>query len=183
MTTLEILFVAVGLSMDAVAVSMSNGMSYRDTSKGMIVAQPLFFAGFQGIMPILGGLLAGGIFAGAVSQYAGIVIFLILAFIGGKMVKEGYLKTKEEVCEKPSLTCRILFFQGIATSIDAFAVGIGFKLLNVELLSAAALVAGTTGVLVVVAIFIGKKFGDYFGCRAEILGGAILVVIGIKALL
>lgn len=183
MTTIEILLIAVGLSMDAVAVSMSNGMSYRDTSKLMIGAQPLCFAGFQGIMPLLGGLLAGGIFASAISKYAGIVIFLILGFIGGKMIKEGYSKTKEEVCAKPFLTFRILFFQGIATSIDAFAVGIGFKLLNVDLVPAASLIAGTTGILVVVAIFIGKKFGDYLGCRAEILGGAILVAIGIKALL
>lgn len=183
MTTIEILLIAIGLSMDAVAVSMSNGMAYRDVSKGMIIAQPLYFAGFQGIMPILGGLLAGGIFASAISQYAGIVIFLILGFIGGKMIKEGYAKTKEDVCTKPFLTYRILFFQGIATSIDAFAVGIGFRLLHVEMLPAASLIAGTTGILVVVAIIIGKKFGDYLGCRAEMLGGAILVLIGMKALL
>jgi len=183
MTTIEILLIGVGLSMDAVAVSLSNGMSYRNVSRGMVIAQPLYFAGFQGIMPLLGGLLAGGTFAGAISEYAGIVIFLILAVIGGKMLKEGLSKRTEEICTKPFLTHKILFFQGIATSIDAFAVGIGLKLLHVELVPAALLIAGTTGILVVLAIATGKKFGEYLGCKAEILGGVILVLIGIKALL
>ena len=183
MTTVEILLIGIGLSMDAVAVSLSNGMVYRNTSKGKIIAQPLYFAVFQGIMPLLGGVLAGGIFATAVSKYSGIAVFLILGVIGGKMIKEGYSKLKEEVCTKPFLTHKILLIQAIVTSIDAFAVGIGLKILHVELLPAASLIALTTGVLVAVAIVIGKKFGEYVGCKAEMLGGVILVIIGIKSML
>jgi len=183
MTTIEILLIGIGLSMDAVAVSITNGMVFRNTSKGKIIAQPLYFAVFQGIMPLLGGVLAGGIFATAVSKYSGIVVLLILGVIGGKMIKEGYSKLKEEVCTKPLLTHKILLFQAIATSIDAFAVGIGLEILNVELIPAAALIALTTGVLVAVAIIVGKRFGNYLGCKAEMLGGVILVLIGIKAML
>lgn len=183
MTTIELLLIGIGLSMDAVAVSMSNGMVYRNTSKGKIIAQPLYFAVFQGVMPLLGGVLAGGIFANAVSKYSGIAVFLILGVIGGKMIIEGYSKLKEEVCTKPFLTHKMLIFQAIATSIDAFAVGIGLEILNVELIPAALLIAVTTGVLVSAAILLGKKFGEYLGCKAEILGGVILVLIGIKAML
>ena len=183
MTTLEILLIGIGLSMDAVAVSMTNGMVYRNTSKGKIIAQPLYFSIFQGIMPLLGGALAGGIFADAISKYSGITVFLILGIIGGKMVKEGYSKLKEEVCTKPFLTHKILLLQAFATSIDAFAVGIGLELLHVDLIPAASIIAATTGVLVAAAMILGKKFGEYLGCKAEILGGVILILIGIKALL
>lgn len=183
MTILEILFIGVGLSMDAVAVSMTNGMVYRDLNKRRIIAQPLLFGGFQGIMPILGGFLAGGIFAEAVTRYAGIIIFIILGIIGGKMLKEGMEKRNAEICYKTELPYKVLFFQGIATSIDAFAVGIGLRLLKVDLLSASAIIAGTTLILVIVALLIGRKFGDYLGCKAEILGGVILILIGLKALL
>ena len=98
-------------------------------------------------------------------------------------MKEGYSKLKEEVCTKPFLTHKILLIQAIVTSIDAFAVGIGLRILHVELLPAASLIALTTGVLVAVAIVIGKKFGEYVGCKAEMLGGVILVIIGIKSML
>lgn len=183
MTTLEILLIGIGLSMDAVAVSMINGMVYINISKGKTIAQPLYFAIFQGIMPLLGGALAGGMFADAISKYSGIIVFLILGVIGGKMIEEGYSKLKENVCTKLFLTHKILFFQAIATSIDAFAVGIGLELLHVKLIPAALIISATTGVLVVAAILIGKKFGAYIGCKAEILGGIILISIGIKALL
>jgi len=99
------------------------------------------------------------------------------------MIKEGYSKLKEKACTKPFLTHKILLLQAIATSIDAFAVGIGLELLHVELVPAALLIAVTTGILVTAAIVTGQKFGAYIGCKAEMLGGVILVLIGIKALL
>lgn len=183
MTITELILMGIGLSMDAVAVSMTNGMVYKNTSKGKLAAQPMGFGAMQGLMPLLGGILAGGLFAETIAAYGGIIIFAILGVIGFKMVKDGIATHKEEVCIRPAMTYKLLFFQGIATSVDAFAVGIGLKLLGVDLPSAAVIIAVTTFTLVIAAMLIGKKFGDYLGYKAEILGGIILILIGIKAII
>lgn len=182
MTVQEIILIGIGLSMDAVAVSITNVMVYRNMNKMEALAQPLLFGFFQGIMPLAGGLLAGGIFAEAISTYAGIIIFAILGVIGVKMLKDGYANHKNETCTRPLMSYKLLFFQGIATSVDAFAVGIGLSLLNVKITSAAAIIATTTFFLVTLAILPGKKFGEMLGCRAEMLGGVILIAIGLKAM-
>lgn len=183
----ELFLLAAGLSMDAVAVSMSNGMCYRNVRPAKLAAQPVLFGLFQGIMPLLGGLLAGGIFAAAVSRYAGIGVFLILGIIGGKMVQEGWSKRKgqscEAVCRTEGLTYKILFFQALATSVDAFAVGIGLRLLSADLFFAVCLIAAVTTVMVTAAVFAGRAFGNALGFRAEVLGGVILIGIGLKSLL
>jgi putative Mn2+ efflux pump MntP len=183
MTWGEILLIAVGLSMDAVAVSMTNGMVYNGMKKSLQLMQPLAFGGFQALMPLLGGLLAGGILANAVTRFSGIVILGILGIIGIKMLKDGIASLREEVCIRPEMNGKLILIQSIATSLDAFAVGIALKLAGAPLLEAALVFGVTTFILVIFAIIIGKKFGDYLGCRAEILGGAILLLIGLKAIL
>lgn len=183
MSLIDILLIGVGLSMDAAAVSMTNGMVYKNLNKAKYVLMPVFFGAFQFIMPVVG-YYAGGLFADIITRYSGIVIFVILGIIGGKMIKEGIGDMKEkEVCPVKLMTVKILFFQAIATSIDAFAVGISFSAAGISVWSPSAIIGVTTAVITVAAIFIGRKFGDMLGCRAEILGGIILVVIGIKALI
>ena len=178
----DILLIGAGLAMDAAAVSMTNGMVYKNLSKVTYVLMPLFFGVFQMLMPILG-YYAGGLFAELITKYSGIVIFIILGVIGGKMVKEGFEDMKKhEVCPDKAMTLSVLFFQAIATSIDAFAVGISFSLAEISILWPSALIGAVTVVIVVAAILIGRRFGDMLGARAEILGGVILIAIGVKAL-
>lgn len=199
MSLFEIILIGIGLSMDAVAVSMTNGMVYKGSSKGKTYSMPIFFGAFQGLMPLIG-YFAGGLFADVISQYACFLVFVILGFIGGKMIKDGLEHIKEEkenneqkeaneqnveVDEKEevkTLTYKMLFVQAIATSIDAFAVGIGFSVAQVNILPAVGIIGITTAICSLAAIFIGKKFGDMLGSKSEILGGTILVLIAIKAL-
>lgn len=183
MSIIDIFLIGVGLSMDAAAVSMTNGMVYRNLKKSTYAAMPAFFGGFQAIMPILG-YYVGGIFAKLITQYSGIVIFLILGIIGGKMIKEGIDDLREgSTCANKMMSIKILFFQAVATSIDAFAVGIGFSAVSMTIWRPAVLIGLITACIVTAAIFIGRKFGNMLGCRAEILGGIILVIIGVKALI
>lgn len=185
MSLLEVVLVGIGLSMDAVAVSMSNGMVYKCADRKKLLAMPLFFGIFQALMP-LAGYFAGGLFADIITKYSGIVIFLILGFIGGKMIKDGFCHSDECECEKTSLTYKLLFAQAIATSIDAFAVGVGFAagaMPTADIFYSVFLIGIITFLLSMWAIFIGKRFGNMLGSKAEILGGVILVIIGIKSLL
>ncbi|HBA04910.1 MAG TPA: hypothetical protein DCW51_13775 [Clostridium sp.] len=183
MSTIEIIMIGLCLSMDAAAVSMTNGMVYKDATKTKIMAMPLFFGFFQGAMPFLG-YYAGGMFSEILSKYSGILVLIILGFIGANMLKEGIFPDKEEDENKVvPLTYKLLFFQGIATSIDAFAVGIGFSAMNIAILPAICIIGITTFICSFIAIFIGKKCGDLLGKKAEILGGIILIIIAVKAVL
>ena len=182
MSVIDVLLIGAGLAMDAAAVSMSNGMVYRNLNRSTYIMMPVFFGAFQMMMPILGYFI-GGIFAQLIVKYSGIVIFIILGIIGAKMVKEGIGDMKkDEVCPDRVMTLKVLFFQAIATSIDAFAVGIGFSVSGIGIIGPSALIGAVTVVIVIAAILIGRRFGDMLGCRAEILGGLILITIGIKAL-
>lgn len=212
MTIIEIILIGIGLAMDAVAVSMTNGMVYNNLKFREYIAMPLFFGIFQALMPLIGNF-AGSLFADIISKYAGIVILLILGIIGGKMLKEGIehmgagktdvdfghnrqghgrgqqsVKTQRQnqgsgrtVTKR--ITLNILIFQAIATSIDAFAVGVGFSAMQVNIIQAVTIIAVVTAILVTAAIIIGRRFGDLLGSRAEVFGGAILIIIGIKAVL
>lgn len=182
----EIILVGLGLSMDAVTVSMTNGMVYKSLKKDKVIAMPLFFGGFQGLMPLLGFLL-GGLVSGIITQYANILVFLILGFIGGKMLFDVYKDykepNKEEEVEEGTLTYKMLFLQAVATSIDAFAVGIGFSAMGVNVVLSSTIIAITTAVCSLAAIFIGKKFGAIFESKSTLIGGIILVFIAIKSLI
>ena len=183
MTTIQILLIAIALSMDAIAVSITNGMCYRDISRLKYFLIPIFFGVFQGLMPTVG-YFVGGFFAHIIIEFAGIVILLILGVIGIKMIVEGVRKKTKETPQdyKKDLLIGVLFAQAIATSIDAFAVGVSFSVANINnIIYAASLIAITTFLLAGVGLIIGKKFGNILGNKAEIVGGIILIAIGVHA--
>lgn len=175
--------------MDAFAVTISNTFCYRGASKVRLFMLPVAFGVFQGLMPLLGYFL-GGIVGGFIEQYCGIVTLVILGFIGGNMIKEGVEEIRErkagkaEVCslDVQRLTAKIVLVQAVATSIDAFAVGVSLRAASVEIVSAALIITLTTFVCCLVALAVGKRFGTLLGDRAQIVGGAVLVLIGLKAM-
>lgn len=179
----EIALIGVGLAMDASAVSMTNGMVYQNLDWKEYGQMILFFAGFQVLMPVIG-FFAGSFFAEVMAEYSGFAILLILGVIGGKMIAEGISHMRsQEPPKKKKMTKSILLFQAIATSIDALAVGVGFSFVGIPIGPAATEIGIVTAIMVTAAVILGRKFGDLLGSRAEILGGTILVIIGIKAIL
>ena len=178
----EIILIGIGLSMDAVAVSMSNGMVYKNIGKDKFISMPIFFGVFQGLMPLLG-FYAGSLFSNFISKYSGIVTLIVLGIIGGKMIKDGFFPEDEGEESYSSLTYKVLLLQAIGTSIDAFAVGVSFCAEGTNILLASPIIVITTLICSTIAVYLGKKFGNLLGDKAQILGGVILVIIGIKAIL
>jgi len=180
MSIWEIVAVGLGLSMDAAAVALCNSMARRETSKVWRWAMPFSFGLFQGLMPVLGFFL-GSLFSGFVSRYAGIVTLVILAFVGGNMIKGAF----ESECDAnaSALTLKSLLLQSLATSIDAFAVGVSFFAMNVSLALASPVIAVTTFCCSLFAMLLGRRLGEKFGRNAAIAGGVVLILIGIKAVL
>lgn len=178
MSSYEVLLIGIGLSMDAVAVSMTIAMVQRKNNPKLI-EMAFLFAVFQGLMPMIG-YWVGGAFSDVVTRLGGILVLLILGFIGCKMLCSGLSKENDDAAKK-ILTHKFLFIQAIATSIDALAVGVGLRAQDVEIVSACAIIAVTTLFLSLIAIVIGKRFGDLLGKKAEAFGGVLLIIIGIKA--
>lgn len=180
MNTLELLLVAVGLAMDAFAVAVCKGLSLRALKLRQALLVGLWFGLFQGLMPALGYLL-GSAFSGPVQSVDHWIAFVLLALIGGNMLREALQGDEEEV--DPSLSFGVMFLLAVATSIDALAVGITFAFLNVNLL----LAVGSIGVVTFVISSAGVKVGNLFGARykskAEFLGGVVLILMGLKILL
>ncbi len=185
MGILEVLLTGVGLSMDAAAVGMTNGLNEPKMRLTKILLIALFFGVFQGVMPLIG-YFAGTLFAEAVASIAPYVALVLLGFIGGKMIYEALKKSKEEEETAKNLGVGALTAQAIATSIDALAVGISLLALNgigalkVNIFAACAIIAACTFVISLAAVFIGKKFGAVLADKAELIGGIILVAIGLK---
>ena len=185
MGILEVLLTGVGLSMDAAAVGMTNGLNEPKMRLTKILLIALFFGVFQGVMPLIG-YFAGTLFAEAVASIAPYVALVLLGFIGGKMIYEALKKSKEEEETFKNLGVGALTVQAIATSIDALAVGIsslalnGIGALKVNIFAACAIIAACTFVISLAAVFIGKKFGAVLADKAELIGGIILVAIGLK---
>ena len=181
MNLVDIIMIGIGLSMDAVAVSLTNGMVYR-MGQDKKFMMPVFFGIFQGLLPLLG-YYTGGLFAQCSTRYSGLIIFFILGVLGAKMLKEGLSHEKIEKKEPTVMTYGVLVVQAIATSIDAFAVGIAFCTTCVSIWSSAAIICLTTFLCSFVAVLLGKKFGEMMGKKAEVLGGSILILLALKALL
>ncbi len=175
---LELILIAVGLSMDAVAVSMSNGLTIKDLKGRHIAAIAGAFGLFQGLMPLIG-YLAGSVFAAYISAIDHWVALILLGFIGGKMIWEA-LHPEDEHSAVYRLTPALLLVQAVATSIDALAVGVSFAALDVKILPAVSEIALCTFLLSFIAVLLGKRFGKLLGNKAELLGGVILVGIGLK---
>lgn len=177
---IQSIFLGISLSMDACAVSMTNGLLEPQMKKRKMLLIALMFGVFQGIMPLLG-YWFGSLFEHWIDTAVPVIGFIILCFIGGKMIYESFHKDTEEI---KHLSFKEIFIQGIATSIDALTVGIVYVgSTAVEVYVTFVLIAVTTFSLSLLAIWIGKKFGNKLSNKAEILGGIILIVIGIKILI
>ena len=180
MSIFEMLSLGVGLAMDASAVSMANGFNANcaTAKKGLLIA--FLFGLFQGLMPLAGYFVAHTILFDIISKFAPYVALVVLGIIGVKMFIDGLKKEEEECCCCCNLTFKTLFVQAIATSIDALSVGLVFASYAVmTAVTASIVIAIVTFVLSFVAVFVGKKFGTLLQNKAQLFGGAVLVIIGI----
>lgn len=179
----ELLLIAVGLSMDAFAVSVCKGLSMPTFRARRAFVIAFFFGGFQALMPLLGWFV-GKQFAQYIAQWDHWIAFALLAFIGGKMVIEAAREQDGGCpsCEAP-LDLKELFMLAIATSLDALAVGVTFAFLRVAIVPSITLIGCVTFGLSLAGVLLGNQFGARFQKKAEIAGGVILVLIGFKILL
>lgn len=183
MEIIELLLIGVGLSMDAFAVSICKGLNMKKVNKVHCAVIALFFGGFQALMPLIGWVL-GKQFETYITSVDHWVAFVLLALIGGNMLKESRNKEEGETCQcNNRLDIKELFLLAIATSIDALAVGITFAFLKVDIIPAIGIIGVTTFILSAVGVFVGNIFGSRYKNKAEFAGGIILILIGIKILL
>ena len=185
MTLLEIFLIGIGLSMDAFAVAICKELAMPDKVDGkgaLLIA--LYFGVFQAVMPALGWLL-GSQFARYVTQMAPWIAFVLLAWIGGSMIRESLSKEEKEEAEMGAVSHKELLVLAVATSIDALAVGVTFSMLElaVSIGAAVALIGCTTFVISLGGVYVGNVFGARYKGKAEFVGGAILILIGVKILL
>ena len=179
-----LVFLAVGLSMDAFAVSVCKGLGMTKSSvKGGLLCG-LWFGGFQALMPLIGFFL-GTLFATAIQAVDHWIAFGLLAIIGVNMLKEATSKEEECCCENGAdLSIKTMFVMAVATSIDALAVGISLAMVgNVNIFSAVTLIGICTCILSMLGVKIGSVFGNRFESKAEFAGGIILILLGVKILL
>lgn len=174
------ILVAIALAMDAFSVSMTKGFTQKQLTKSQILYYGLFFGGFQFLMPILG-YLCGNVIASIVESLAPIIGFVLLLAIGVNMIRESLGDEDEEITDHFSF--KEVTLLAIATSIDAFAVGITIALIKDPVLISSVIIGIVAFLFSVVGVFIGKKLGNYIGDKFQILGGVILILIGIKILL
>lgn len=183
MGMMELLLIAVGLSMDAFAVAVCKGLAMPKLQIRNAVIIAFFFGGFQAFMPWLGWLL-GSRFQEYIVDFDHWIAFCLLAFIGGQMIWESRKEKREVMEQEDALRLRQLFLLAVATSIDALAVGITFALLPGTNIGMSVLLIGmTTFLLSIAGVFVGFCFGSRYEKKAQIAGGMILIVLGIKILL
>ena len=183
MSFLELLLIGVGLSMDAFAVAICQGLSMTRLNWRRAGVIALFFGGFQAAMPLLGWAL-GSRFAVYIQELDHWVAFVLLGLIGGNMVREALGSAEETVCcDAGELDLRQLFLMAVATSIDALAVGVTFAFLEVAIVPAVSVIGITTFCLSLAGVAVGNFFGARYKRRAELSGGVILILLGVKILL
>lgn len=182
MDLVTLFLLAVGLSMDAFAVSICKGLAMKKISFKQVAIVGFWFGGFQALMPTLGFLL-GTTFASFVNAVADWIAFALLALIGGNMIKESLSKEEEKADD--SLSFKTMLLLAIATSIDAFAVGVSFAFMNIgSLIVPAVLFIGViTFTLSMIGVKVGNVFGTKYKAKAEFAGGVILILLGVKILL
>lgn len=181
MGIIELFILAVGLSMDAFAVSICKGLATKKVTAKQMAIAGIWFGGFQGLMPAIGYFL-GQTFAGTIKKYDHWVAFVLLVFIGGNMIKEA-LSSEEDEGGNDSFGVKTMFIMAIATSIDALAVGVTFAFLEANILVAVCFIGAVTFMFSFVGVKIGNVFGSKYEKKAQLLGGVILVLIGLKILL
>ena len=179
MSTWELFILAVGLSMDAFAVSGCKGLSVKKLRPKHMLIAGLYFGGFQALMPLLGYLL-GVQFQSLIQSFDHWIAFVLLALIGASMIKESR-ECADELND--SFSFKTMLPLAVATSIDALAVGVTFAFLQVNIVPAVSFIGVTTFILAAVGIRIGNIFGAKYKSRAELLGGIVLILMGLKILL
>ena len=184
MGSVELFLLAAGLAMDAFAVSICKGLSVRRASVGRMAVTGLWFGGFQALMPVAGYLL-GAAFETYITAFDHWIAFVLLALIGANMIRESF--ADEECCqgeeEQDAFSPKAMFPLAVATSIDALAVGVTFAFLQVDLPLAVGAIGVVTFLLSAAGVKIGNLFGARFKAKAEIAGGVVLVLLGLKILL
>lgn len=181
---IELLLMGIGLAMDAFAVSVCKGLGMSKVNRKQAVTIGLFFGGFQALMPFIGWVL-GKQFEKYITSVDHWIAFILLGFIGGKMMVEALKPEPEETVEKLDvpLDLKEMFVLAVATSIDALAVGITFAFLGTPIVEAITIIGVTTFVISIGGVYIGNFFGSKYKNRAEFVGGLILVLLGLKILL
>ncbi len=179
MSIWDLFILAVGLSMDAFAVSVCKGLSLGKIKPKHMCIAGAWFGGFQALMPLIGYFL-GSFFAEMIEKYDYWVAFVLLAIIGGNMIKESF--GKDEKVDS-SMDVKSMLLLAIATSIDALAVGVTFAFLQVQIVPAVSFIGVITFIFSAVGVKIGSLFGTKYKSKAELFGGIVLVLIGIKILL
>ena len=181
---IELLLIGVGLSMDAFAVAVCKGLAMRRVNKKQALIIGLFFGGFQALMPFVGWAL-GTRFESYITNIDHWIAFILLAFIGGKMVIEAVKPEEYDEIKQmdPPLDLKEMFILAVATSIDALAVGITFAFLQYPIVKSITIIGCTTFCISIAGVYVGNFFGNKYKKRAEIVGGIILILIGVKILL
>ena len=180
MSFTELFLIGVGLSMDAFAVAICKGLNMQKLNLKQTGLIALFFGGFQALMPLIGWFL-GKQFEVYITSVDHWIAFALLAFIGGKMIWDALHEEDED--DDRGFDLKELFALAVATSIDALAVGITFAFLKVNIWTSITVIGLTTFCLSAIGVFIGHKFGAKYKDKAELAGGVILVLIGLKILL
>lgn len=180
----ELLLMGVGLAMDAFAVSVCKGLAMRKVNKKQAVIIALFFGGFQALMPFIGWAL-GIQFESYITSIDHWIAFVLLGFIGGKMIVEAVKPEEDEEIEQmdPPLDLKQLTILAVATSIDALAVGITFAFLDYPIVEAISIIGVVTFIICIAGVYVGNFFGSKYKNKAEFAGGLILVLLGLKILL
>ncbi len=180
MSIFELFLIAVGLSMDAFAVSVCKGLAMDKLSLKNAALVGLWFGGFQALMPLIGYFL-GAQFIGAIQAYDHWIAFVLLSFIGGKMIWEAFSHDEEKV--SGSLGFKTMLVMAVATSIDALATGVTFAFLSVNIYFAVLFIGVTTFLLSMIGVKVGSVFGSRCKTWAELAGGVILILLGVHILL
>ena len=180
MSLFELFLLAIGLSMDAFAVAICKGLSMQQFNQKHAAIIALYFGAFQALMPAIGYLL-GSRFQQSITAYDHWIAFILLALIGGNMVKESF--DHETETSSPSIHFKEMLILAIATSIDALAVGVTFAFLQVSLIPAVSTIGIITFMISVLGVKIGNVFGMKYKSKAEFAGGVILILIGGKILI
>ncbi|MCK5395005.1 MAG: manganese efflux pump [Gammaproteobacteria bacterium] len=177
---IEVLLLAIALSMDAFAVSIGLGSKHKLKPTSLALMSSAYFGLFQALMPLIGYLGGKGVL-GWVEEYAALISFLLLILIGGKMIFESFAEGIEE--DITNITHRVMLMLAIATSIDAMAAGFALTLLDINPFIACFIIGVTTFLFSYIGVFIGTKSGTWLESKAEFFGGVVLILIGLKILL
>ena len=182
MDAVTLVMLAVGLAMDAFAVSITDGLCYENFHRKEALITSGAFGLFQGIMPLIG-YFCGRMFSDAISSIDHWIALILLGVIGLNMIKEAWQESRESECENcgnKTLTLPTILMQAVATSIDALAVGISFAVIHVNIFTACLLICGITFGLSLIGAAMGKRFGSMVKEKARVLGGVFLILIGLR---